>query len=57
MAITKSRSSQKSPSQSPTAFFQGKQSGGAYGGGNYTAPAKLAGGPMREKIMGEKRKS
>ena len=57
MAIKNSRSSPKSPSQNPTAFFKGVQSGGAHGGGNYTAPAKLSGGPMREKVMGTKSKS
>ena len=57
MAIRNSRSSQKSPSQSPTAFFKGEQSGGAHGGGKYVAPAKLSSGPQREKVMGTKSKS
>lgn len=57
MAITKNRESKKSPSQSPDAFFKGKQSGGARAGGGYTAPDKLSGGPMREKIMGGGKRS
>ena len=57
MAITKNRESHKSPSQSPDAFFKGKQSGGATGKSSYTAPEKLSGGPMREKVMGMKSRS
>ena len=57
MAITKSRESKKSPSQNPTEFFKGKQSGGAHGKAGYTAPEKLSGGPMREKVMGMKGRS
>jgi len=57
MAITKSRDSKKSPSQNPTDFFKGKQSGGAHGKAGYTAPEKLSGGPMREKVMGMKGRS
>ena len=57
MAITKNRESKKSPSQAPTAFYKGVQSGGATGSGKYVAPEKLAGGPMREKIMGMKSRS
>ena len=57
MAITKNRESKKSPSQSPTEFYKGKQSGGAHGSSGYTAPTKLAGGPMRERVMGDGKKS
>jgi hypothetical protein len=57
MAITKNRESKKSPSQNPTAFFKGVQSGGTRGATNYTAPEKLSGGPMREKVMGIKGRS
>jgi hypothetical protein len=52
MAITKSRESHKSPSQSPTEFFKSVQSGGTHGAKNYTAPTKLSGGPQRENVMG-----
>ena len=57
MSITKSRDSKKSPSQNPTDFYKSKQSGGATGKSSYTAPEKLSGGPMREKVMGTKSKS
>ena len=57
MAITKNRESRKSPSQNPSDFFKSKQSGGATGASGYTAPEKLSGGPMREKVMGDKKHS
>lgn len=42
----------KAPSQKPTAFYQGKQQGGAYGKPEKVGE-RLKGGPMREK-MGRK---
>lgn len=39
----------KAPSQSPTAFYQGKQQGGAHGKPEKVGE-KLKGGPMREKM-------
>ena len=53
MAVQKTPA-KKSPSQNPTDYFKLKQSGGAHGASNYTAPDKLSGGPMREKIDGMK---
>jgi carbon monoxide dehydrogenase subunit G len=53
MAVTRAPIPRKSPSQNPTEFFKGVQSGGAHGNASYTAPEKLKGGPMREKIMGK----
>lgn len=41
----------KAPSQNPVAYFKGKQQGGAHGKAS-SVPQKLAGGPMRERIMG-----
>ena len=60
MAIRTNRSSHKSPSQNPTAFFKGKQAGGTNNEGKFkggTSPEKLSGGPMREKVMGMKSRS
>lgn len=54
MAVSRQKYTRKSPSQNPTAFFKGDQSGGAMGNSKYVAPEKLTGGPMREKIMGDK---
>ena len=42
----------KAPTQNPTAFYQGKQQGGAHGKPERVSE-KLKGGPMREK-MGRK---
>ncbi|WP_193098007.1 hypothetical protein [Burkholderia sp. Z1] len=39
----------KAPSQSPTAFYQGKQQGGAYGKAEKVGE-RQKGGPMREKM-------
>lgn len=51
MAIER-KTARKAPSQSPTAFYQSKQQGGAYGKPEKVAE-RLKGGPMREK-MGRK---
>lgn len=51
MAISKDHA-KKQPSQNPVDFYQGKQSGGAYGKAG-SVPDQLKGGPMREKIMGK----
>jgi len=55
MAVSKSHE-KKSPSQNPTSFYKSEQQGGAYG-----MPQKvgdtLTGGPMREKIYGNKKLS
>jgi len=48
MAISKSHSP-KAPSQKPTAFYQGKQQGGAHGKPEKVGE-RLKGGPMREKL-------
>lgn len=39
----------KAPSQNPTAFYQGKQQGGAHGKPEKVGE-KLKGGPTREKM-------
>lgn len=51
MAISKTHAP-KAPTQNPTAFYQGKQQGGAYGKPE-RVPERLKSGPMREK-MGRK---
>lgn len=51
MAQTKP-SGKKQPSQNPTDFFKGKQTGGAHGKPG-SVPDKLSGGPMREKVWGK----
>jgi hypothetical protein len=50
MAVSRSHAP-KQPSQNPTAFYKGEQSGGAYGKPT-SVPEKLSGGPMREKVYG-----
>lgn len=52
MAIT-SNTSKKAPSQNPVAFFKGVQQGGTHGKPQ-SVPDQLSGGPMREKIFGDK---
>ena len=53
MAISKSHA-KKSPSQHPTAFYKGEQSGSRDGKGGATVPDKLTGGALREQIYGRK---
>lgn len=54
MPVSRQHPSKKSPNQSPVAFFEGKQAGGADGKGSYKAPDKLSSGTQREKIYGRK---
>ena len=52
MAISHSHE-KKSPSQNPVDFYKLGQQGGAHGKPTSVGD-KLSGGPMREKIMGDK---
>lgn len=52
MAISHSHE-KKSPSQNPVEFYKLKQQGGTHGKPSVVG-AKLSGGPMREKLMGDK---
>lgn len=55
MAISKTHD-KKSPTQNPVDFYQSKQFGGAPGGSSKkSVPDQLSGGPMREKVMGNKK--
>ncbi len=53
MAISRTHH-KKSPSQNPVAFYEGKQSGGAFGKGGGKVPDKLSSGTQREKVYGRK---
>jgi hypothetical protein len=53
MAVSKTHAP-KGPSQDGTAFYKGKQQGGAYGSSSGDHGKKPSGGPMREKIDGKK---
>lgn len=52
MAISKTHS-KKQPSQNPTAFYKGEQSGGRTGKSTGSVPDQLKGGPQREKVYGK----
>jgi len=52
MAISDSWS-KKSPSQNPVDFYKSQQQGGCCGKPT-SVPDQLKGGPMREKIFGDK---
>jgi hypothetical protein len=53
MAVSRS-AHPKSPSQSPTDFYQSKQQGGAHGKASGDHGNKQSSGPMREQINGRK---